>query len=101
MRLFARLAGFMAVAGLVAFSCAPGSDSQSDTLCQPGENIFCRCKGGAPGTKTCHSSGNTFAHCVNERGDDCTEVVDDSSAAATTGNPTTTGVGGGDSSTHG
>src|SRR5207247_2311118 len=45
-------------------------------------------------------NGNAFAHCVNERGDDCTEVVD-SSASATTGNPATTGVGGGDTSAHG
>lgn len=32
-------------------------------LCDPGENIFCRCPGGEPGTKQCNDAGDGFGSC--------------------------------------
>lgn len=42
-------------------ACASGDGV--DGLCDPGENIFCRCPGGDPGTKTCGQDGETFGEC--------------------------------------
>jgi len=32
-------------------------------VCEPGENIFCRCRGGDPGTKRCREDGQGFDQC--------------------------------------
>lgn len=44
-----------------------GGDANEDTLCTAGENIFCRCRGGAAGTKLC-IDGHTFAECESLSG---------------------------------
>ncbi|MSP25387.1 MAG: hypothetical protein EXR75_09530 [Myxococcales bacterium] len=59
--------GILAVACLViatSHGCARGEDVYHQlTLCVPGENIFCRCDGGEPGTKECLSEGESFGTC--------------------------------------
>ena len=61
------------VAIVVAVSC--DSDPVQETLCVPGENIFCRCRGGAAGTKECLSDGNSFGPCEGYAGT-CDELPD-------------------------
>ena len=68
-RVLERAAPAIAVAALVGFSLLPsvGCDGESlpeDQLCQPGENIFCRCPGGDPGTKACTEVGDAFGECA-------------------------------------
>jgi hypothetical protein len=46
-----------------------------ESLCNPGENTFCRCRGGTAGTKQCLDDGNSFGSCETMWGD-CAEVVD-------------------------
>jgi hypothetical protein len=43
--------------------CDDGESLPAGQLCQPGENIFCRCPGGAPGTKACVPTGDAFDEC--------------------------------------
>ena len=50
-----------------------GGSAAPEKLCDPGENIFCRCPGGEAGTKTCMPDGQSFAECVG-RGGVCQEV---------------------------
>lgn len=57
-----------------AVSCGGGDD----TLCTPGENIFCKCRGGADGTKLCKQDGQSFEECVTEDGA-CTEIPETTS----------------------
>ena len=87
------IARFVASAMLAAATLtgACGSDPQVEpepSLCDPGENIFCRCPGGDPGTKQCNETGDGFGACdyCEERGGD----VASGGPGATTG-----GVGGG------
>lgn len=56
------LAGFLAGLALVSFA---GCDDElpEGQLCQAGENIFCRCPGGDPGTKACSPAGDAFGEC--------------------------------------
>jgi hypothetical protein len=61
------------VAIVVAVSCS--SDPVQETLCVPGENIFCRCRGGSAGTKECLSDGNSFGPCEGYSGT-CAELPD-------------------------
>jgi hypothetical protein len=42
-----------------ALSCPP----EQLVCCSPGDNIFCRCPGGAPGTKLCNAAGDGFDEC--------------------------------------
>jgi hypothetical protein len=51
------------VALLLAYGCGEVEETVAGGLCQPGENIFCRCEGGDPGTKACLSSGEAFTEC--------------------------------------
>jgi hypothetical protein len=67
-RTLERCAPWLFVATLLAVGGVPttGCDGESlpeDQLCQSGENIFCRCPGGDPGTKACNDSGDAFGEC--------------------------------------
>ena len=68
----------------------------ADTLCTAGENIFCKCRGGDEGTKTCKADGQSFDECVTDDGP-CTEVPSSTSSGtgpgATSGGATSTGSG--------
>lgn len=46
---------------------------EQQTLCNPGDEIFCRCRGGAAGTKTCLDDGNSFGPCQTAWGS-CEEI---------------------------
>ncbi|MEM9693959.1 MAG: hypothetical protein AAGA56_15535, partial [Myxococcota bacterium] len=58
--------GFAAsfIAGFVG--CGAGEAEPS--LCEPGSNVFCRCRGGAAGTKQCGADGNSFGVCESYDG---------------------------------
>lgn len=93
----------LAALGLLfaAFAAGPGACSSgaeapatSANLCEPGENIFCRCTGGAAGTKTCKSDGQGFEACVGRDGA-CTEPGTTTSTDPTTGTDTPSGGAGG------
>jgi hypothetical protein len=49
-------------AGVLAASCGDG-ETADGTTCTPGEEIFCRCKGGGDATKTCLDDGESFGEC--------------------------------------
>ena len=65
-----------AIAMLVAaFGAGPAACKKADEagaatakLCDAGENIFCRCPGGAAGTKQCKADGMSFDSCVGRDG---------------------------------
>jgi hypothetical protein len=40
------------------------TDDGAAGLCSPGDEIFCRCRGGDPGTKPCAEDGNSFGECL-------------------------------------
>lgn len=82
-----------------AWLALPSCKGAPDTLCTPGENIFCKCRGGAEGTKTCQPDGNSFDACVSDVGT-CNEVPTTTSNV-TTGGTTTTSTGATSSSTGG
>jgi hypothetical protein len=65
-RRWAPAALLLAGLGLLALTSAGGCDDDelpAGQLCQPGENIFCRCPGGDPGTKACLEAGDAFGPC--------------------------------------
>ena len=62
------------IGGVVALSCTGGQGS-GGRLCDPGENIFCRCPGGLSGTKRCNDDGAGFAACESIYGP-CGSVTD-------------------------
>lgn len=67
-RLLERVGPLLFVAALVGLGTLPasgcdGDELPADQLCQPGEEIFCRCPGGAPGTKPCVETGDGFGEC--------------------------------------
>jgi hypothetical protein len=75
---------YLLVPGLAVATCT--EDKAQETLCDPGTEIFCRCRGGDAGTKTCQPDGESFGPCGFADGE-CTEVPEPE--------PTTTdGVGG-------
>lgn len=89
--------GFLLMVGLGAVGACGGKGSKPQTLCTPGENIFCRCRGGAAGTKLCKADGQSFESCVGDTGD-CSEIVDPattSSTASSTSSSTSSGGGAG------
>ncbi len=49
----------------VAFAACGGEETTPalTTLCEPAENIFCRCPGGDAGTKRCNEEGDGFTDC--------------------------------------
>lgn len=64
-RLQLHLTAIVVVVGLGLFyGCDGGDEGEPAGLCNPGENIFCRCPGGAPGTKACAPSGDDFGECA-------------------------------------
>lgn len=86
-RFFAFALAFSALSVLVP-ACSGGDDEPSATLCSPGENIFCRCRGGDAGTKECASDGQSFKECVTAYGP-CTEIPETTSTTADTTAATT------------
>lgn len=58
--------GFVLFAGsMAATSCA--KDNPVQTLCDPGSEVFCRCRGGdESSTKTCNADGTGFGECFCE-----------------------------------
>jgi hypothetical protein len=77
-----------------AFTCSANKSAQP--LCEPGTEIFCRCRGGAPGTKLCGEAGDGFGECRLSDGE-CTEIPDPTTTTDTTagvGGASSTGVGG-------
>jgi hypothetical protein len=62
----------LALSTLVVACEAP--DAGAGLLCTPGENIFCRCRGGDAGTKQCRSDGQGFEQC-NDGFDACEEAA--------------------------
>ena len=82
-----------ALLALCALALAPAScgDATSDTLCEPGTEVFCKCRGGFEGTKTCNAEGSGVGECTTADGP-CPEIPDTTSA---TTSGVTTGAGGG------
>jgi hypothetical protein len=54
---------FVATPVLVLASLHACKSEEVAGLCNPGDEIFCRCRGGDPGTKPCQEDGNTFGEC--------------------------------------
>lgn len=59
----ALIAAATACALWLGYGCAGEGGDVPEFLCNPGENIFCRCPGGDPGTKECLDSGQDFGEC--------------------------------------
>lgn len=57
--------GTIALLGIALAAACGGDDPvvEQTTLCEPGENIFCRCPGGDAGTKQCNEAGDGFSDC--------------------------------------
>jgi hypothetical protein len=63
-------------------SCSDQTDQQTQNFCEAGARIFCRCRGGAAGTKRCSDDGDGFGSCETARGS-----CDEASAGAGGGEP--------------
>ena len=48
----------------LAGSAACTATGDAELLCEPGENIFCRCRAGEAGTKQCRGDGRGFDQCI-------------------------------------
>lgn len=90
MRAFFLGGGALSLALLFAgASC--GDDGNGEQLCDPGSNVFCRCRGTREaGTKVCNEAGDGFGSCETGFGE-CEEIEEEPSSGA--GN--NTGAGGG------
>lgn len=66
---FLALLGTLALSPGLAIGACGGPSTPAEKVCEPGENIFCRCKGGEAGTKTCKDDGESFESCVTRTGD--------------------------------
>jgi hypothetical protein len=64
---------FLALSTLVGGTFFACGDSGVETLCNPGDEVFCKCRGGFDGTKTCLEDGNSFGDCVTPDGP-CPEI---------------------------
>jgi hypothetical protein len=95
-RLLAALALLAPVVAMGPAACGKGAEpaAQASKLCDPGENIFCRCVGGAAGTKQCKADGQSFDACVGRDGP-CTEPSTTTGGTTTTTTPAGTGGAGG------
>src|SRR5262249_29787504 len=51
-----------------------GSSSSSDTICDEGTVVFCRCADFSEGSKQCEAGGQSFGHCRSQA---TLEVCDD------------------------
>ena len=55
---------FAAAAALaLGWGCGNKGAKGRETLCDPGENIYCRCDNGDSGVKKCATDGNSFSEC--------------------------------------
>jgi lamin tail-like protein len=81
--------------GLLAVACPSETEKVTPPVCDPGEEIFCRCRGGAAGTKLCLDDGESFGPCL-QVGGECTEVPDPASGGAGPGPGPGPGAGGRD-----
>jgi hypothetical protein len=70
----------------LAFS-ACSDDQALETLCEPGTEIFCRCRGGKAGTKQCQPDGQSFGQCYAPDGP-CPEVPTSTSSTGSGGGAT-------------
>lgn len=71
-----------------------GSGGGTPTItCDPGEEIFCRCPGGDPGTKTCNPDGHSFDDCITRSGS-CPDISSSSSSSSGGGTGGFGGTGG-------
>jgi hypothetical protein len=86
------------VSGIAGLFVACGEESQ--TLCEPGTEVFCKCRGGYDGTKTCNEDGATFGECTTAEGT-CPEIPDTTSSSSGDTGSTTSGGGGGGTGTLG
>lgn len=78
-----------AAVSIFSVACGKGGGTGgTGALCDPGENIFCRCPGGEAGTKTCKADGAAFDACITRDGP-CPTI-----STTTTTESTTTGTGG-------
>lgn len=70
-----RIFSFASVLGLSAVSVVSCTNEveEAEPLCVAGSNVFCRCRGGAPGTKQC-IDGNSFGPCESASGS-CDEQI--------------------------
>lgn len=83
---------------LLAAAILPSCGSTPETLCTPGENLFCKCPGGADGTKTCRPDGQSFDPCIGDNG---TCDAQSAGGAGGGGGATTTSGSGSSSSSSG
>lgn len=74
------------------FAATCGDPKAPQSICAPGTEIFCRCRGGAPGTKLCNDDGNGFGECLQADGT-CTEIPEVTSAEEAAATTTTSGGG--------
>jgi hypothetical protein len=65
---------------LASFAACGDESSEPDGLCEPGENIFCRCTGGDAGTKACKASGEDFDECLVAPNTTCEDRIECSDA---------------------
>lgn len=82
------------LAGLVSFAVACSDDASGEQLCDPGSNVFCRCRGTREaGTKQCNDAGDGFGPCETSFGE-C-EEIDDPTGGSGAGSSSGPGTGGG------
>ncbi len=94
MRFYIPFAFLFAGAAALAAACGKGGGTGGGTLCDPGENIFCRCPGGEAGTKTCKADGNSFEACVTREGP-CPPIGSSTSSSSSSSSSSTSSSGGG------
>lgn len=73
--------GAAATFGLAITFVACG-DSGTEPECEPGLEVFCKCRGGVPGTKTCLDDGFSYGECATTEGP-CPEIPDTTSSGPT------------------
>ncbi|MBW2458903.1 MAG: hypothetical protein JRI68_30670 [Deltaproteobacteria bacterium] len=73
------------MAVVLSLPACDGDDDAQDTLCIPGDNIFCRCPDGNPGTKHCRDDGESFDECVVGAGEPCPDRPPSSSTSGSGG----------------
>jgi len=72
-----RSLGILLGSGLVISALVSACDDEpQETLCDSGENIFCRCPGGEAGTKECQDDGESFGECFIDPATLCGERVE-------------------------
>lgn len=97
---FLSILGLMAICATSLFAACgkgggggEGGDATGTITCDPGENIFCKCPGGDPGTKACKADGHSFEACVTRFGP-CPDVPTTTSTSEGGSGGTGTGTGG-------